>query len=126
MSPGSIAALPEVDMIVPLRMRWDVASITSPSSRADDRPCEVFVEARRQHMDAAYWHASFFTAAVLRLLDIPMDRIIMEKGVRAKKLVLPWMQGWCPLQVSSVQGVAKDVSTEITQFIEKVPEGFCC
>ena len=120
MSPGSIAALPEVDMIVPLRMRWDDC-FNHISFQAV--PMIAHVKSLWKPDDSTwtqlYWHASFFTAAVLRLLDIPMDRIIMEKGVRAKKLVLPWMQGWCPLQVSSVQGVAKDVSTEITHNLLK-------
>ena len=74
-------------------MRWDDCFNHLFSSRADDRARERVVGTQTvTTWKNLYWHASFFTAGVLRLMDIPEDHIV-EKSVRAKKVVLPWMQG---------------------------------
>ena len=115
-SAQKIDTLQQVDTLVPLRMRWDDCfnhiSFQAVPMIAHARELWNPDEATWKNL---YWHASFFTAGVLRLMDIPEDHIIVEKSVRAKKVVLlPWMQGWCPLQVSSVRGIAKNVSSLIT------------
>ena len=60
--------------------------------------------------DEITWHASLFTAGLLTLMNIPKERIIIEKEIFAKKIILPWVRGWCPVQTASFQGVGKRVS----------------
>lgn len=115
-STREIDTLPQLDMVVPLRMRWDDC-FNHLSFQAVPLIAHVkeLWKPDEEMWRQLYWHASFFTAGVLRLLDVPEDRIIIERTVRARKVVLPWMQGWCPLQVSSVRGIARGVSELVTR-----------
>lgn len=103
-----IASLPVHKDVVPVRMRWDdcfnhLSFQTMPFIAS-------VIELYPTQWRAFTWHASIFSAALLRLLDVPLNQIVIAKTIVAKRVVLPWIRSWNPLQLSSIHGIAKQFS----------------
>jgi hypothetical protein len=64
---------------------------------------------------SVYWHASKHTAALLMLLDIPLEKIIIDRAVRVDKVLLPWVPHWNPLQLPMLYGIAGRIEERITK-----------
>ena len=101
------------NLVVPLRMAWDNCwnHLSFQSIVLIGHVYEFYYE----YWDQITWHASLFTAGLLQLLDIPPERIVIDKEIYAKKLILPWVRGWCPLRTASFKGIARNVSEIMTK-----------
>lgn len=108
------------DVVVPTRMRWDDC-FNHLSFQSVPLIAHVYEFWGKERWEQLSWHASLFTAGVLRLLDVPMERIILAKNVFAKTAVLPWVRGWCPPQISTLFGVAANVSALMTRRLLQGP-----
>lgn len=131
----SIGSSPSYDLVVPTRMRWDDC-FNHLSFQSLPLIGHVY-EMHHDKWDKVHWHASLFTAALLVLLDIPLDRIIVQQEAHAKTLLLPWVSGqpkhrlinesshhicltgWCPPQTSTLHGVARRVSLLVSENLMK-------
>lgn len=85
------------DMVVPTRMNWD--DCFNHVSFQFIPFISYVMEFNADIWDTLTWHASLFTAGILRLLDIPKERIIVEEALFARSVLMPWVPHWCPLQV---------------------------
>lgn len=77
-------------LVIPLRMKWDDCfnHLSFQTLPLIGHAMELYGSI----WDQLYWHASLYSAALLRLLDVPLNRIIIEERVVAKELLLPWIQ----------------------------------
>jgi hypothetical protein len=85
------------DLVVPTRMIWD-----NMFNHISFQTVPLIAHVKTFYTDMWYnitWHSSLQTAAILKLLDVEDDKIVIEKLVYAKNVILPWVQGWCPLKV---------------------------
>jgi hypothetical protein len=118
------AARPEADLVVPTRTRWDDCF-----NHLSFQSMPILALTYTFHQDlwregAITWQASRYTAAMLLLLGVKKDRIVIEKQVLAKQLLLPWLPSWNPLQVSAHKGIAAKMAWEMTQSLltMKIPQ----
>ena len=113
-------ALKVYDNVVPLRMRWDDCF-----NHLSFQTMPMIAHVKEFVSDSEWkqlnWHASLFSAAILRLLDVPAERIIIERSILASSVVMPWVQGWCPPQISSLKGVAARISNQMTASLLNMP-----
>jgi hypothetical protein len=100
------------DMVVPARMIWDDC-FNHLSFQAIPFIAHV-KEFNEEIWDKLTWHASIFTAAILRLLDVPEERIIIEKSVFARTVVLPWVPNWSPAETATFRGIAAGIMKQMT------------
>jgi hypothetical protein len=100
------------DMVVPTRMIWD-NHFSHLSFQAIPFIAHV-KEFNGEIWDKLTWHASVFTAAILRLLDVPEERIIIEKAVFARTIVLPWLPNWTPSRTATFHGIAAGITSQMT------------
>ena len=87
---AELSSLPSYELVLPTRMRWDDCF-----NHLSFQLLPLLGHARALYHDIwsdIYWHASRYSAAILLLLDIPQSRILIEKNVLAKRLVLPWLK----------------------------------
>eukprot|EP01034_Spumella_vulgaris_P021449 gene21449-27482_t len=104
---------PVYDLVVPLRMRWDDCF-----NHLSFQTMPLLGSVKEFHGDiwkTLSWHASLFGAAMLNLLDVPMERIAVEKTILAKTVLLPWVPHWCPVQLASLNGIAYNLAAELTK-----------
>jgi hypothetical protein len=64
--------------------------------------------------DILYWHASVDSATLLNLAGVPLERIIIEKSIIAKTIILPWIPHWCPIELPSIHGIANNMVKIVT------------
>lgn len=84
--------LRSVDIVVPLKSRWDDCF---NHLSFETLPIIAHVwELHGQKWQEIHWHASLFSAALLRLMDVPQDRILVDETIVARTLLLPWIEVW--------------------------------
>lgn len=78
------------DFVVPIRMFWDDCfnHLSFQSLPVIGNAYHVY----RSVWDRITWHASKFSAALLMLLDVPEDRIVIERPLVANVVALPWIK----------------------------------
>jgi hypothetical protein len=117
MSRDSLNGAEVYPIVIPIRMRWDdcfnhVSFQTVPMIA---HVLELMNSASHIDISEVYWHASHVVSNLLTLLGIPDDRIIKEKEVRARRVLFPWVQNWCPTEASTFRGIAANVSATMTR-----------
>lgn len=110
------------DLVIPLRMIWDDI-FNHISHQAVPHISHIYEFIQKDIVNQAVFHCSYYTAAVLLLLDIPLERLLIQTHhfgqkapslIFAKRVIFPWLPGWVPTQTASVHGVAKNVTYLIT------------
>ena len=110
---------PEKELMVMTRMAWDNCF---NHISFQTLPMIGIINATYGHMwDTLHWHTSLFTAAVLRLLGVRQDHIVIDTSVIAKRLLWPWLKGWCPSEVAALEGVAMEVRHIMTANLLAMP-----
>jgi hypothetical protein len=108
-------------LVVPTRMRWDDC-FNHLSFQSIPLIAHVY-EFHQHEWENIVWHTSLFTAALLRLLNVPMGHIVMNRQIIANEVFLPWVSGWAPPQQSTIYGIAGRVSDIITRNLLNMYQG---
>lgn len=100
------------DLVVPARLLWD-----DQWNHISFQMIPFISHVKEWHnnkWDNITWHASIQIAAVLKLLDVKDEKIVIEKSIFARNILLPWVPGWCPLQTATLKGVAARMTKQLT------------
>lgn len=100
--------IPARSLVIPTRYRWD--DCFNHLSFQSMPLIGMVYEFQPDIFFSSYWHASQFTAALLLLLGVRMDRLIIGENVYAKSVVLPWVPHWNPIQGAPMRGISRRVS----------------
>ena len=105
-------SVPIYDIVIPTRLHWD--DCFNHLSFSSLPIIASAYELLKDKVATATWHASLFTAAILNLMGIPLERIIIEKNVHANIAILPWVPKWDPIWHASLHGLTNNICKMIT------------
>lgn len=101
------------DYVAAIRMRWDN---TFGHFHIQTIPMiAAFYEFHRSEWDKVYWHTTLFGAGLLTLLGIPLERMILDRAIYAKQVIMPWYPNWNPLTVPAFKGITIHTCHLLTQ-----------
>lgn len=71
----------------------------------------------------AYFHCSGLTATILSILGVDRKRLIIEKTVKAKAIILSWLPRWDPWKSASIWGIISDINSLLqTNLMKSSPD----
>jgi hypothetical protein len=116
-------SLQRYEYVIPARMIWDQhfghlthQSIPWIAHVLEFLPSDI--------LNQAYWHCSVFTAAILKLLNIPNERLLIQsmyqkrnpqQPILATHAMFAYLPGWLPPQSPSFHGIANRVTKIMTK-----------
>lgn len=101
------------NFIVPIRTRWDYCFHhfhiqTIPLIAA-------IYEFHQNEWEKITWHTSLHSAGVLSLMGVPLERMVIDTPIKAKRVLLPWYPNWNPLEVAAFKGITRRTCQLITE-----------
>ena len=107
-------------LVIPIRTRYDDC-FNHQSFQSIPLISLIFHFYSYEFVLKANWQASKYTAALLLLLKIPLEKIIIEKPVMANQVKLVWIPQWNPIQLPAIFNISHEVNRLMTEQLLSFP-----